>query len=140
MAKKMWNKSFNLSFLHPTSEEEAERILSFRDTRGCTRIDHIGDKYEILEIIAQGTFGAVRLARHKAANVHCAIKFIRKNDLRGDKVLKNLMKQELHVLEDTFHPNIVRVYELCHDDVYYYIVCELMAHGNLLSLTMERIK
>jgi len=43
----------------------------------------------------------------------------------------NLMKNELKVLEETVHPNIVRVFELLEDKNHYYIVSELMAGGEL---------
>jgi serine/threonine protein kinase len=40
-----------------------------------------------------------------------------------------MMQNELAVLEDVDHPNIMRVYELLHDERNYYIVSEYMREG-----------
>ena len=41
------------------------------------------------------------------------------------------MQNELLVLEETSHPNIMRIYELLHDDKFYFIVSEFIRHGEL---------
>ena len=41
------------------------------------------------------------------------------------------MMNELEVLEDISHPNVVRIFELLEDDDNYYIISELMSHGDL---------
>ena len=41
------------------------------------------------------------------------------------------MENELAILEETEHPNIVRIYELLHDETTYYIVCEYIKNGDL---------
>ena len=40
---------------------------------------------------------------------------------------------ELQVLEDTSHPNIMRLYELLHDDNFYFIVSEFIRFGELFD-------
>ena len=47
------------------------------------------------------------------------------------------MKQELESLENTDHPHITRIFDLCEDDKYYYIVMELISNGNLLDKVIE---
>ena len=49
-----------------------------------------------------------------------------------------LMKNELSVLEKTSHPNIVRIYELLHDESFYFIVQEYITHGELLDYIVNR--
>jgi len=44
-----------------------------------------------------------------------------------------LMKSELKVLEETTHPNIMRVFELMEDSESYFIVTEFISGGNLLD-------
>ena len=68
----------------------------------------------------------------------CAIKIIKKKGLRGDQVMQELMEGELQTLEETSHPNIVRIYELLHDDRHYYIVSEYIRGGELYSLIVKR--
>ena len=44
---------------------------------------------------------------------------------------KDLLENELSVLEDISHPNIVRLFEILEDNTNYYIVSELMKYGDL---------
>jgi calcium-dependent protein kinase len=50
------------------------------------------------------------------------------------------MRNELQILEETSHPNIMRVYELLHDDKFYFIVSEFIRHGELYDMILERSK
>jgi serine/threonine protein kinase len=54
----------------------------------------------------------VRIALHRQAEIKCAIKIIRKEQVNSHKILQDLMRNELKILEDTSHPNIMRIYEL----------------------------
>ena len=49
------------------------------------------------------------------------------------------MENELKVLEEISHPNIVRIYELLEDKDNYYIVSELMKHGELWEFGEQRM-
>ena len=60
-----------------------------------------------------------------------AIKIIDKDRLEFNDVEKDLLMNELKVLTDIPHPYIVRVFELLHDPYSYYIVSELVKHGDL---------
>jgi calcium-dependent protein kinase len=55
-------------------------------------------------------------------------------------VYKNLMMDELKVLEDTDHPNIPKVYALFEDKKNYYIITELVSGGNMLDKMMKMQK
>jgi calcium-dependent protein kinase len=41
------------------------------------------------------------------------------------------MQNELAILEDTTHPSIMNIYELLHDDKFYFIVSEYVRGGEL---------
>ena len=41
------------------------------------------------------------------------------------------MKNELLILEETSHPNIMRIYELLNDDKFYFVVSEFIRYGEL---------
>ena len=47
------------------------------------------------------------------------------------------MKNELQILEETSHPNIVRIYELLHDDKFYFIVSEYIKYGELYDFIVK---
>ena len=48
------------------------------------------------------------------------------------------MASELAILEDLSHPNVLRIYELLHDDKHYYIVSEFLKYGELYEYIMAR--
>ena len=58
---------------------------------------------------------------------------MKRKDIDSDSTMSMLLKQEFQTLEDTIHPNIVRVYELMKDDKFYFVVLELMPNGELLQ-------
>jgi len=47
------------------------------------------------------------------------------------------MKSELGVLRKVSHPNILGIYELLHDNRYYFIVCEYLKHGELYDFIVS---
>lgn len=48
-------------------------------------------------------------------------------------MLKELLLNELKVLEQTDHPHITRVFELLEDKTLYYVVMEYLPGGDLLG-------
>ena len=50
------------------------------------------------------------------------------------------MKSELQILEEINHAHIMRIYELLHDDRFYYIVSEYLKQGELYQYIVARIK
>lgn len=50
------------------------------------------------------------------------------------------MKDELKVLEEVSHPNIMRIYELLHDDHLYFIVSEFLRYGEMYDYIVQRSK
>ena len=48
------------------------------------------------------------------------------------------MQNEIQILEEISHPNIVKIYELLHDENNYYIVSELMKNGELFQYANQR--
>ena len=52
--------------------------------------------------------------------------------------MKNLMEKEIHIFSQISHPNIVRIYEVLEDANNYYIVSELMEHGELYDFAQMR--
>ena len=48
------------------------------------------------------------------------------------------MMNELLILEETAHPNTMRIYELLEDDKFYFIVSEFIRHGELYDYILQR--
>ena len=68
----------------------------------------------------------------------CAIKIIRKDKVGEHKILQELMINELLILEETAHPNTMRIYELLEDDKFYFIISEFIRHGELYDYILKR--
>ena len=81
--------------------------------------------------MGKGSFGEVREVINTQTGVTCAMKVVNKDHIGKHQVLVDLMEQELEVLQKTDHPHIVRVFELLHDEVNFYIVSELVTGGEL---------
>ena len=77
---------------------------------------------------------------HRSADIKCAVKIIRKDKINEHQILIELMKNELQILEGTSHPNIMRVYELLHDDKFFFIISEFVKHGELYDYILTRSK
>lgn len=56
------------------------------------------------------------------------------------EILKTLMDNELSILEETCHPHIVSIYELLHDDKFYFIVSEFVRYGELYDYIIQSNK
>ena len=91
------------------SDQRHAGILNFKDFRGFKKITNIKDRYKIGRVLGEGSFGQVRIALHRQADVKCAIKIVRKDKIGEHKILGELMMNELLILEETAHPNTMRI-------------------------------
>ena len=125
---------------HMNSEMRYTHVVNFKDMVGFKEIGNIKDRYKIGQVLGEGSFGQVRIAMHRQANVKCAIKIIKKEKISQHKILLDLMQNELKVLETAAHPNIMRIYELLHDQNFYFIVSEYIRYGELYDFIVEKGK
>ena len=65
------------------------------------------------------------------------MKIIKKSSLESNKILPTLMMQELEVLKQTSHPNIMSVVEILCDDYFYYVISEILEGGELFDRLIE---
>ena len=80
------------------------------------------------EQLGEGSFGKVCAGKHTRTDVECAMKIISKVKLlkKKDERLFNLLEHEIGVLQETSHPNIVRIFQLLEDNIQVYCAMELM--------------
>lgn len=95
------------------------------------------DVYSILNVLGKGNFGQVRKATHKETGVQGAIKIIKKSLLNRNRDYAHLMQNELSVLGEVSHPNIVATYDLLEDEKFFFIFSEVARYGDL-SKYLER--
>ena len=102
------------------------------------KVKNIYQKYKFINVLGVGSQGTVWEAKSIKFDFPCAIKALRKKDiLKYDVNIKNF-KNELKVLGNVSYPHIVKVYELLHDDVNFYIVMELASKVDLFTYLTDR--
>ena len=106
-------------------EEEAAFITGvFRD---------VASKYEISDtIVGSGGFGEVRECHNKKTREKYVVKSILKPE-RTNTSKVNLIRNEILLLHEAHHPNIVELQDLFEDDKYIHIVMERCTGGDLFD-------
>lgn len=71
-------------------------------------------KYKQGKKLGEGAFGAVHICYliSDKNRTEYALKILSKSKLLGQKVMENLLANELNILMHTNHPNIVRVFDV----------------------------
>ena len=65
------------------------------------------------------------------------MKIIKKSSLNQNKILPTLMLQELEVLKNTTHANIMNIIEILDDDHFYDVISEIVEGGELFDRIIE---
>lgn len=90
------------------------------------------DDYEILNTLGTGSFGRVKLARHKLTNKYFALKMLKKSDIVKSKQVDHVMNEN-QILSMINHPFIVNMEGFCQDAKYLYFVLEFVSGGELFT-------
>ena len=93
----------------------------------------IESKYEFGKMLGKGAFGEVRQCKHKSSGQIFAIKIMRKKDIEKQSIYVELLQNELQILGEKSHPNIIRIVDLIEDNQNYYVVSELVKGGELFD-------
>ena len=98
-----------------------------------------GEKYNIVNYIGKGAFAMVyKLSAKKDGEVY-ACKQIEKRRFIKDGVLNHKVHNEILVMKDLEHPNIVRYIEYHETKVHIFIVMEFISFGDLSVYTDSSI-
>lgn len=111
--------------------------MQFQQFKGFKPIQNILNRYKLEQKIGQGSFGTVFKAHLLNPKIDCAIKVIHKQLVNKNPMLKNLVHNEMQILQKTSHPKIVRIFELLHDHKYFYIVMEYVRFGQLDDMVVK---
>lgn len=124
---------FGSSISKSLEQSLSEYVESGIPNHSCRSQQMIGE-YIIDQEIGKGSFATVFKAHHKQSegNEFVAIKVIERQKL-NKKLLENL-SLEISILKSIRHPNIVRLYEVYHSDLFVYLIMEYCAGGDLAHL------
>jgi len=112
--------------------------LKFRSRRAETcseqTIDFDGEvnlfHYELQHIIGKGTYGCVRIVKHRKTGNLFALKFVDKHQCLKSGISANVV-QERRLLENIRHPFIVNMHQAFQDTINCYFILDLMLGGHL---------
>ena len=91
----------------------------------------INDNYRMGKTLGEGAFGKVCLVTHKPSEMVRAMKILRKKDLFKDE--EKELCDEIELLRNLDHPNILKLFEFFEDDVNYFIITEYCTGGELFD-------
>jgi len=115
-------------------------VLSDKKKATITKFSKINDykkKYEYICILGNGAFGKVRLYRDRLCKtMKFAIKTIKKEGLT--QTMRDCILEEVSILRELDHPNIVKYYETYEDDLYIHIVMEYLQGEDLFKVITNR--
>ena len=122
------------------SIQHAEDLKFKRETFISHKSTSILKDYSIGAKLGSGAFGTVQRGVHKSTGQQRAIKSVRKKQITHDMKDHSKFFNEIDILRQTDHPNIVRMYEFYEDKNFFHIVTELLTGGELLDfITKHKI-
>ncbi len=103
--------------------------------RGKISTEDIRKIYHIGKELGSGKYGIVRLAAKKSfEKKRFALKSIPRDRIQKDI---ELLEQELNILLEVDHPNIINFYEIYMDESHFHFVNELCEGGELFEALIE---
>ena len=91
------------------------------------------EEYEPVKQLGVGGYGQVFLVKHKKMNLLRAMKVIPAKSKTGEKT-----NEEIELLKQLDHPNIVKLFEYFCDDDKYYLITEYCKGGDLFDLIKKK--
>ncbi len=89
-------------------------------------------EYKLIKTIGEGTFGKIELVEHKITGKVRAMKIIKKIDSNAASELSIL--NELNILKQIDHQNVLKIYEYYIDTDNYYLITEYCSGGDLYDV------
>ena len=116
----------------PTETSEDDKSKSPKRISKTKNAD-IRKNYEFISILGNGNFGKVRLYRdRKQKDLLFAIKTLKKESLTRSYF--ELIKNEVNILSNLDHPNIVKYFGVYEDDYYIHILMEYLKGYDLYKI------
>ena len=117
-------------------KEPAPQVSSSLEPRRGQEFKSL-DEFEILETLGTGTFGRVRLVKHKSTGKYFALKALKKSEVIRLKQVEHI-RSEKDILYRIDHALIVHLFATFVDETSLYMLMEYVAGGEIFSHLRER--
>ena len=102
------------------------------------------ENYEIGNTIGEGTFGKVKIGKHKLTGervIFChlnqvAIKILEKDKIQDESDITRIAK-EIEILKKLRHPNIILLYEIIESEKELFLIMEYAPGGELFEFIVK---
>lgn len=91
------------------------------------------DDFEVIRVLGVGTYGVVKLAKHKPSGTSVALKVLSKEHVVTTRQEKHILRERAVHLQ-LEHPLVAKLHGTFQDDDYLYLVLEYLPGGELWSL------
>ncbi|WAR57804.1 hypothetical protein PtB15_5B34 [Puccinia triticina] len=82
-------------------------------------------EFEIVKTLGHGSFGKVKLAKHKLTRLNVAMKFLSKKKILTQE-MRDRVKREIEYLSFLRHPHIIKLYDVIQDNTDIVMVIEYL--------------
>ncbi|KAJ5067246.1 protein kinase [Anaeramoeba ignava] len=93
--------------------------------------------YLLLKTIGKGSFGKVKLGKHILTGSQVAIKIIDKSLISIRKGAEQRLKNELKILQEIKHPNVISLYEIIETKSFVYLITQYASGGELFDFIVS---
>ena len=100
----------------------------------------IESEYKFMRVLGAGAFGEVKLAKHKESGALRAVKCLPRKELESSEKRRNMLLNEYNILKQIDHPNVIKIFEMWQDQVYYYIITDYLQGGEIYKNVSTRKK
>ncbi|CAH1775078.1 unnamed protein product [Owenia fusiformis] len=118
-------------------KEPKGHINKTKFERQVTSMDRVQDKYIIGKTLGDGNFAVVKQAELKSTGVNYAMKIIDKAKLKGKE---HMIENEIALMRECNHPNIVKLKEEFETGKNIFLVMELVKGGDLFDAITQSVK
>ena len=96
-------------------------------------------EYEILSTLSTGSYGRVRLAKHKITNEFMSIKMLKKAEIIKLKQLDHVISESI-LIANINHPFILSMHGFSQDERYIYFLLDFLQGGELFTYLRNKGK
>lgn len=134
---------FSLNIANKAKVYLVDNICEFKSwcfaLKAVTDFKSYIDQYTESDIvIKRGKFGIVKIGKCNQTNEDIAIKIINKEELSMDYL--KYVKNEIEALKICYHPNIIRLREVCENQKFIYLIMDYFSGGCLMNYLEKYIK